>query len=181
VTLTRADTPTGQQIKVPAGSELMSPGNRRNPDLTGLFGDFGWDVAPGYYRVTARKPGCGSVARTALLAIPPPITNLLLRLRCPGASRAGTRVRLHVVREGADTTVLRAGVSDARRAGDGPPQRDLAGTVTFRIGHTTVADVALDPATDTAVLVLPRSPAHGRFSATYSGDALFAPSQAVRR
>ncbi len=178
VTLFRAGSPAGRGVRVPRGSSIMSPGNRRNPDLTGLFGNFGWDVAPGFYRVAARKRGCAA-ARTGVLAIPPPITNLLLRLRCPSARRAATRMRLRVLHEGAGGIVLRATVTVARRAAGGRSRHDLAGTVRFRVGRTTIASLALDSATRTAILVLPPLQGRGRFGAAFSGDAVFAPSHAV--
>jgi hypothetical protein len=172
VSLTRSDTRSGRQRRLPAGSPTMAPANRRNPDHTGLQGNFGWDVLPGYYRVTAHRRGCRGQARTPVLAIPPPFTDLRLRLRCPRLHRASTRLRLRVRREGSGTTVLRATV-----AGHGARRR-LTGTVTFRVGRTTLASAALDPRTRSAVLDVPRLKVHGRFSAAYSGNALFGPSRA---
>jgi hypothetical protein len=177
VSLTRSDTRSGAQRRLPAGSSTMAPENRRNPDRTGLSGAFGWDVLPGYYQVTARRRGCHGSARTRVLAIPPPFTNLRLRLRCPGLHRTKTRVRLAVRREGPGTTVLRATVTKAGRGRSRAAGRTLTGTVTFRIGRTTLSSTALDPRTGSAVLTVPRLKLHGRFTAVYSGNALFAPSR----
>jgi hypothetical protein len=81
-------------------------------------------------------------------------------------------VRLRVRREGAHTTVLRATVAGPRRAG-----RRLTGTVSFRIGRTTLWSAELDPATRAAGIDVPSLRVRGRFSAAYSGNALFAPSR----
>jgi hypothetical protein len=74
---------------VPDGSAIMSPSNRSNPDFTTPDGHFGWDVVAGYYLVRAEAPGCVSdanrsqaYAESAVLEIPPPVTNLDLRLFC---------------------------------------------------------------------------------------------------
>jgi hypothetical protein len=60
----------------------MSPGNRSNPDTTDSDGSFGWDVVAGYYKVRASASGCNT-AETAVLTIPPPVTDLELDLSCP--------------------------------------------------------------------------------------------------
>jgi uncharacterized repeat protein (TIGR01451 family) len=80
VTLERADD-TGAFSPVLDGSAVMSPGNRRNPDLTDEDGHFGWDVLAGVYRVRAEKDGC-SASETGPLMIPPPATDVVLRLDC---------------------------------------------------------------------------------------------------
>jgi hypothetical protein len=97
---------------------------------------------------------------------------LALRLRCTGVHRTATRVRLRVVHEGAGTTLLRATVSSKRRRG-----HKLTGTVTFRVGRRALLSTVLDPVKRTAGVDLPRLKLRGRFSATYSGNALFAPSR----
>ncbi|MGH2871788.1 MAG: hypothetical protein ACRDL5_04930, partial [Solirubrobacteraceae bacterium] len=58
VTLLRSTKRSGRFTAPRSGSAIMSPGNRRNPDRTNALGLFGWDVVPGYYRVTASKSGC---------------------------------------------------------------------------------------------------------------------------
>ena len=179
VTLTRSQTRSGRQRPVPSGSVIMAPSNRRNPDRTGPFGNFGWDVLPGYYQVSAHKHGCSGSAHTSILTIPPPFTNLLLRLRCPRVHRTPTRLQLRVIREGPGTTVLRATVATKGRSGHRSARRRLSGTVTFRIGRATLWSAALDTATGTAGFDVPALRLHGRFSAIYSGNALFAPSHAT--
>jgi hypothetical protein len=91
VTLLRSSSAGGPFVQVPDGSALMSPSNRVNPDLTAADGSFGWDVVAGYYVVTAQKTGCVSaadhgnpVASSAVMQIPPPVTNLDIRLYCGG-------------------------------------------------------------------------------------------------
>jgi hypothetical protein len=75
-------------IPVSDGSAAMSPANRTNPDLTDAAGHFGWDVIAGNYKVRAQKSGChapGSATpfvESTNLTIPPPVTDLDLRLEC---------------------------------------------------------------------------------------------------
>jgi hypothetical protein len=89
VTLYRSATEAGPFFPVPDGSALMSPSNRRNPDLSREDGRFGWDVVAGFYVVTAEKDGCVSAADpsrpdaiTRVMTIPPPVTDLDIRLNC---------------------------------------------------------------------------------------------------
>jgi nidogen-like len=90
VSLFRSEGPTGPFDLVPDGSGIMSPANRVNPDVTDSSGHFGWDVIAGYYKVRAEMPGCTAPGNTAqafvesaVLSIPPPVTDLQLTLACP--------------------------------------------------------------------------------------------------
>jgi hypothetical protein len=83
VTLSRSDLVGGPFTTVPNGSAIMSPSNRVNPDTTPANGKFGWDVLAGFYKVHAAKAGCTS-ADSAVMNIPPPVTNLVLVLNCGG-------------------------------------------------------------------------------------------------
>jgi hypothetical protein len=90
VTLYHSDSSTGTFTQVPNGDALMSPVNRRNPDTTDASGHFGWDVLAGYYKVRTEKVGCympGNPAQayveSAVLTIPPEVTDLVLTLACP--------------------------------------------------------------------------------------------------
>jgi len=83
VTLLRSESPGGPFAAVPDGSAIMSAGNRSNPDTTAADGSFGWDVVAGYYQVQAAASGCDG-ATTSVLTIPPPVTDLDLRLTCAG-------------------------------------------------------------------------------------------------
>lgn len=89
VTLFRAEHPQGPFEIVPDGSAIMSPSNRQNPMLSDDRGYFGWDTIAGYYVVRAEKPGCTAAgdatrpyAETDVLPVPPPVTDLDLRLDC---------------------------------------------------------------------------------------------------
>jgi hypothetical protein len=91
VILYRSATEAGPFFQVPDGSALMSPSNRRNPDSSRPDGRFGWDVVAGFYVVTAEKAGCVSAADpsrpdaiTRVMTIPPPVTDLDIRLDCDG-------------------------------------------------------------------------------------------------
>jgi hypothetical protein len=89
VTLYTFDNALGDFAVVPDSDSIMSPANRANPSLTDPNGHFGWDVIAGFYKVRAEKAGCvapGNPLQTyvesALLIIPPPMTDLDLRLDC---------------------------------------------------------------------------------------------------
>jgi putative multiple sugar transport system substrate-binding protein len=89
VTLFHADSADGPFTEVPDGSTMMSESNRKNPDTTNTNGQFGWDVVAGYYKVRAEKAGCfspgnhaQSFVESAVLTIPPPVTDLELILEC---------------------------------------------------------------------------------------------------
>jgi hypothetical protein len=87
VTLFRSDSPTGPFDQVPNGDSIMALSNRINPDLSDSAGYFAWDVIAGYYVVRASKSGCTGPGGTAfvdsaVLSVPPAVTNLDLRLDC---------------------------------------------------------------------------------------------------
>jgi hypothetical protein len=91
VTLYRSDSAGGPFAQVPDGSGIMSPSNRTNPDLTDADGFFHWDVVAGYYKVRAEKDGCVDpfnadieYVETPVMEIPPPVTDLDIRLDCGG-------------------------------------------------------------------------------------------------
>jgi hypothetical protein len=90
VTLYRSESADGPFEIVPNGSAIMSPSNRTNPDITDGQGHFGWDVIAGFYKVRAERGGCSSpdnpqqkYVDTEVLVIPPPVTDLDIRLDCP--------------------------------------------------------------------------------------------------
>ncbi len=89
VTLLRSDSSSGPFDVVPDGNAIMSPSNRTNPDLTDAEGFFHWDVMAGFYVVRAEAAGCvspddpaQSFVETEVMTIPPPVTDLDLRLDC---------------------------------------------------------------------------------------------------
>lgn len=103
VTLLRSDTEAGPFDLVPDGSEIMSPENRTNPDLTDATGYFGWLTVPGYYKVRAEKDGCrapGDVGTTFVetppLPVPPEQVGLELVLDCSVAPVDDTPPELSV-------------------------------------------------------------------------------------
>jgi len=105
VTLLRAGSASGPFSAVANGSTVMSPANRRNPDLTDANGHFGWDVSAGVYRVRAEKAGChapGDASRASVesstYAVPPPVTDIDLRLDCTVAAAVQPRPRVGVAR-----------------------------------------------------------------------------------
>ena len=93
VTLYRSDSASGPFEVVPNGSDVMSIANQVNPGSTDVNGHFGWDVVAGFYKVRAEKSGCFDPANSSqafvesdVLTIPPPVTDLDLRLDCSGAA-----------------------------------------------------------------------------------------------
>jgi hypothetical protein len=186
VTLRAGATGSGPFIPVPSGSVVMSPGNRRNPDISSATGSFGWDVVPGFYHVTASKRGCraaggrGKQTSTPLLTIPPAALDLSLRLSCPNLKRTATRLRLST-RPGTGR-FNGPSISAAVRIRGAGRRPVVAGTVTFHRGQVKLAAVAVDPRTQTATLDLPRLPhLTGTISATYSGSGQLAGSSAHLR
>src|SRR5205814_662545 len=84
VSLYRLDEAVGEFVRVPDGSAVMSPSNRKNPDQSDASGQFGWDAIAGTYKVVAQKGGCHAVGTTTLdvetepFEVPPPKDNLAL-------------------------------------------------------------------------------------------------------
>ncbi|MGI8552198.1 MAG: dockerin type I domain-containing protein [Dehalococcoidia bacterium] len=83
VTLFRLDEASGTYQQVDNGSAIMDPTNQHNPDLSDAWGNFGWNVVPGSYKVRAAKAGCTATASTEVLVVPPAAVGLLLTLDCP--------------------------------------------------------------------------------------------------
>ena len=74
----------------PQRQRVHGASNRRNPDKTDVTGHFGWDVLTGRYKVRVTKKGCFKPKNKKVafvdsreMDIPPPVTNLDLRLDCP--------------------------------------------------------------------------------------------------
>ena len=138
VTLLRSATPQGPFFPVPDGSAIMSPSNRNNPDVSGEDGRFGWDVVAGYYLVTATRDDCVSAADPSrpdavspVMTIPPPVTNLDLRLNCAAghdaaapapAAASGPGDRQPAAARGV-VVAAPAGRRPLGQAGQGPPAR----------------------------------------------------------
>jgi hypothetical protein len=171
VVLLAGTSAQGPLSALPDGSPTMSPSNRRNPDRTNALGHFGWDVLPGFYRVTATHAGCtaahGSTVSTGILPVPPPVADLRLVLSCPRLRRAATTLSVTVAGRAGGTT-LSARVGSPRRP---------AGFVTFRVGRKVLGEAVLDSRTRAASLTTARTLTPRSVVATYSGDGANAPSR----
>ncbi len=88
----------------------MSPDNRSNPDKTDINGHFGWDVFPGYYRVTATSKQCKGSAVSKVYAVPPPVTDIKLVLNCPHLKRKTVKGRVLSVKKNVVTVQLKGAV-----------------------------------------------------------------------
>ena len=129
VTLYRSDFPSGPFTIVPDGSDVMSPSNRKNPDTTDATGHFGWDVIAGYYKVRAEKSGCHApgnagqaFVETPVMEIPPPVTDLDIRLECPSTGNEQPPAR--------DTT------PPDTRISKGPKRKTKSAKAKFEISYT---------------------------------------------
>jgi hypothetical protein len=177
VVLERANGPHGRFRVVPNRSQIMTPTNRRNPDRTNADGLAGWDLAPGYYRISASKPGCHApgkrrrrTATTRVLIIPPLASNVVIRLDCPRLRRTPTHVDLLRLRTGRNLPVRLLAIVVGGRRRPGP-----TGTLTLRTRGRLLAVLALEPDGSASIGV---SVARSRaITATYSGDGNFAPSR----
>jgi hypothetical protein len=182
VELQRARSRRRAPEAVPTGSTVMGPGNRRNPDTTDALGSFGWDVVPGFYRVTARRPGCTargarSVARTLTFPVPPEMTDLTLLLDCPHVRREPSRVALRVIRDPRIRTVLLyAHVGGAKRGARRHPE----GIVRFTQGTRLLGSTPVDVRTGDATLPVTEGRGHNSYRVRYLGDAHYAPSSRKR-
>jgi YVTN family beta-propeller protein len=67
-----------------------------NPEFSDQLGHYGWNVVPGHYRTTVSHPKCASVV-SRTVTVPPPVTNLSVRLRCHGLTRARSQLALKVL------------------------------------------------------------------------------------
>jgi hypothetical protein len=177
VTLLRADTPSGQFTAVPNGSPLMSPGNRRNPDVTGADGSFGWDVLTGYYEIRAKKPGCSDPASpgndyvvSQPVEIPPAVSGLKLVLSCP---QAPTKIP-NVFSPGGQAGQP-AQVAATLQAADGAPLASR--TLTFSLPGGADCTARTDAAGAASCSLTPNQAA-GQYplTASFAGDWADAPS-----
>jgi hypothetical protein len=180
VTLRSSKTATGTLSPVPNGSITMSPANRRNPDHTNALGEYGWDVLPGFYEITATHRGCtayssGRTATSAVLPVPPAQTGVNLLLRCPHIKRASLKLHLKVIRLGRNygSTVFKASVI-ARDRGPRPQ-----GDITFKANGKVLDSIFL--LSGSARLTLPSGTHVSVVTATYNGDDAYKPVSARAR
>ncbi len=104
-----------------------------NPEFSDQLGHYGWNVVPGMYRTMVSHPKCSSVlSRT--VAVPPPVTNLSVRLRCHGLSRVHTALTAKVL--GKPTANGGALLEVAVRSRGVKPQGELRASVG---GHVLLA------------------------------------------
>lgn len=163
---------SGTFAQVPNGSTVMSPSNRRNPDRTDSLGTFGWDTLPGFYRVTASHSGCtppsgGAAFETGVYRVPPPVSNIVIKLRCPHLKRPKSHMSLHF-------SSSRAGIAFVTATVHG---RHPTGILTFAAAGLKAA-IALAGKGGTP-FVLP--PGTRKVKVSYLGDANNAPSSAHGR
>lgn len=144
VTLLSASSQAGPFTPVPNGSAVMSPANRINPSATNGQGLFGWDVAAGYYEVSASEPGCsapGNPSQTtvtsSVLTIPPPATGLTLTMNCAGSTGGSNELSLSLA---AGTTSLGSftpGVTQTYAASTGATVTSTAQTAMLTVADTS--------------------------------------------
>lgn len=164
VTLYRSETgEPGTFAVVTNGSELMSPSNRTNPDATDATGHFGWDVVAGFYFVRASAPGCVSpldqaqaFRDTVVYTIPPPVTDIDLRLQCGPLNSPPELAPLSIPAVDA-TSPLGAVVTFTASATDPDGETPAVACVpasgtTFAIGSTVTTCTATDGAGETDTL-----------------------------
>jgi hypothetical protein len=170
VVLLRATASSGPFTPVPNGSEIMSPANRRDPDQTDSLGHFGWDVTGGFYSVTAQRSGCtsssgGSIGKTGVYKVPPPVTTLLIKLDCPHLRRVASHIKVRAKTVQGTMTLVTATVTG----------RQPTGLVTFT-AHGRHVTVVLNTRTRQAEFAL--SGTRGTVTIQYGGDGHNDPSHA---
>jgi hypothetical protein len=187
VTLYRSDAEAGPFTAVPAGSSIMSPANRVNPDTSTSAGRFGWDVLSGYYKVRASKAGCAAprdpsqaFVETPVERIPPAVDNLVLVLQCNQHATTTSVTCSPSIVVAARSTTCTATVRDTATSGQtkptgivdftsgGPGGFSTGGSCTLTGASTNVTScqVTYTPSATTSTPV--RS---DRVTATYDGDS----------
>jgi hypothetical protein len=174
VKLVRSVSKKGPFKAVPKGSTIMSTSNRRDPDHTTVLGVFGWNTIPGYYRVQASHPGCtaggsGRKAKktieTRIYKVPPPVDNIVIKLKCKGLKRSKTHVRLKLKTTRGTTTATATVIGKSPQGG-----------VTFSGAGVSGVSIPVGARTHQATFVLTK--AHQQIKVHYLGDAHNAPSVA---
>jgi len=171
VALARQDSADSSYTTVPNGSDIMSPGNRVNPQTTGADGGFGWDTIAGTYEITAQKAGCGSAVTSPAETVPPPVTGIVLTLACPTPTLASTTTTLTptpTTPQPGQAVNFAIGVTSS----GGTP----TGSVTLSEHGTPFSTIALDSTNGTASFSTVLPPGSHTVTATYNGDSAHAGS-----
>jgi len=184
MTLYRSDYALGPFEVVPDGSTIMSPANRTNPMYSDERGYFGWDTLAGYYVVRAEKPGCTAVGHTdrsytetGVLPVPPPVTDLDLRLDCSTVPPPALSVPSGLVVEAQDAagTVVSYEASALDAADGAVPLHCLpASGSSFPLGTTRVSCTAMNSYGNVATASFPVTVADTRPPVLTLPDALAA-------
>jgi hypothetical protein len=179
VTLLRADDPDGPFTAVPDGSPLMSPGNRRNPDVTSDDGKFGWDVLTGYYEIRAEKAGCtdpnnpgNDYVLSQAMEIPPAVNGLKLALSCP---QAATQIPNVYSPGGQAGQPVQVGAT--LQAAGGAPL--AARTLTFTLSGGASCTARTDAGGAASCSLTPNQAGQDQLTVSFAGDWADAPSSSA--
>jgi DNA-binding beta-propeller fold protein YncE len=155
VTLQREGTT--HKFTAPATGEHSVFDPALNPEFSDQLGHYGWNVVPGTYRTTVSHPKCTSVVSRTVV-VPPPVTNLSVRLRCHGLSRVRTALSARVL--GKPTANGGALLEVAVRSHGAKPQGEVRASVGAHVlltplnsrGIATVALAGLSSGSHTVLL-----------------------------
>jgi hypothetical protein len=155
VTLQREGTT--HKFTAPATGEHAVFDPAINPEFSDQLGHYGWNVVPGTYRTTVSHPKCTSVVSRTVV-VPPPVTNLSVRLRCHGLSRVHTALTAKVL--GKPTANGGALLEVAVRSHGAKPQGEVRASVGGHVlltplnsrGIATVALAGLSSGSHTVLL-----------------------------
>jgi hypothetical protein len=85
----------------------LSISPRVNPQVSDRRGHYGWDVPQGFYRISVKRFGYKTLRASRVVSVPPPVTDLHVRLR-PNASE-----QARLIEPGGSVGRLRLGMSRA--------------------------------------------------------------------
>ena len=172
--LEQAPTVEGPFTRVGPASPGMQP--HRNPEKTGVDGQFHWDVISDYYKVVASAPGChapGDPAQatvsTPALPVPPPQVGLDLVLQC--------------AHQGAPERPLVTSLSSGEALEKGGAQIEVVGShftpsATVRFGEAPAPSVTFE---SPAVLLASVPPGKGTVNVVVTTEGGTSPAAAPAR
>ena len=172
--LEQAPTVEGPFTRVGPASPGMQP--HRNPEKTGVEGQFHWDVISDYYKVVASAPGChapGDPAQatvsTPALPVPPPQVGLDLVLQC--------------AHQGAPERPLVTSLSSGEALEKGGAQIEVVGShftpsATVRFGQVPAPSVTFE---SPAVLLASVPPGKGTVNVVVTTEGGTSPAAAPAR